>query len=173
MSDQLTALESEVRERIAKVETVEQLDRLRTEFLGRKGGRLSLVLATLGKLPKEERAEVGRLANETKAAIEEELARAQARIEGAALDATLSRTYDVTLDAIPPDAGSLHLLRRTLDDVVEFFRRRGFAIVLGPEVESDYFSFEAMNIPADHPARDALDTFYLPGGALLRPHTSP
>ncbi|HLN46629.1 MAG TPA: phenylalanine--tRNA ligase subunit alpha, partial [Magnetospirillaceae bacterium] len=70
-------------------------------------------------------------------------------------------------------AGGVHIMRRTLDDVASFFRSRGFAIVMGPEVETEYFNFEAMNIPADHPARDAMDTFYLSSGTLLRTHTSP
>ncbi len=72
-----------------------------------------------------------------------------------------------------PRTGSLHVLRQTLDDVAAFFRSRGFAIVLGPEVETDFYAFEAMNIPADHPAREGMDTFYIRPGTLLRPHTSP
>ena len=173
MSDQLQALVEAVRERAAAVDSTDSLDALRTEFLGRKGGRLSQVMAGLAKIPKEERAEFGRLANDAKRAIEEQLERAQARLDGARLDAALSARYDVSFPAIPPQVGHIHVLRRTLEDVVTFFRSRGFAILVGPEVESEFHAFEALNIPADHPARDNMDTFYLPGGGLLRPHTSP
>ena len=173
MSDQLEALVEDVSARASGVDSLESLESLRTEVLGRKGGRLSQVMAGLAKLPKEEKAEYGRRANEAKRAIEEHLERAKARLEGASLDASLSRRYDITFPGIRPRVGSVHLLRRTLDDVVEFFRARGFAILTGPEVEDEFHAFEALNIPADHPARDNMDTFYLPGGGLLRPHTSP
>ena len=173
MSDELSALEAESRERAAAASTLDEVETLRTELLGRKGGKLSRLMAGLAKLPASERAAVGKRANETKAAIEAALAQAQARLEGAALERELARRYDVTLSAIPPRRGSLHVLRRTLDDVVRFFRSRGFAIVVGPEVETEFYAFEAMNIPADHPAREGMDTFYLPPGTLLRPHTSP
>lgn len=173
MTDQLAQLEQELTAKAAAAQSDAELDALRTEFLARKGGRLSQVMAGVGKLPKEERAEFGRRANETKDRIEAAFAQAQARLHDRVLTADLAQRYDVTFPGTPPALGSLHILRQTLNDVAEFFRRRGFAIVMGPEVESEYFNFEAMNIPADHPARDAMDTFYLPSGALLRPHTSP
>lgn len=173
MTDPLDQLIAEVREKAAAVGTSEALEALKTDVLGRKGGRLSAVLAGLGKLPKEQRAEFGRRANDAKRAIEEELENARRLLDGARLDAELGRRYDVTFPALAPNAGSLHVLRQTLDDVVDFFRARGFAILTGPEVEDERHAFEALNIPKDHPARDAMDTFYLPGGGLLRPHTSP
>ena len=174
MNEQLDALVTEVRTRAAAAASADDLEALRTEVLGRKGGRLSAVMAGLGKLPKgEERAQLGRLANDAKKAIEEQLEAAQRRIEGARLDETLGRRYDVTFPGTQPRVGRTHILRQTLDVVVDFFRSRGFAIVLGPEIEDEFHAFEALNIPADHPARDSMDTFYLPGGALLRPHTSP
>jgi phenylalanyl-tRNA synthetase alpha chain len=173
MSDQLRALEEEVRARASAIDSAEALEALRAEILGRKGGRLSLVMAGLAKIPKDQRADFGRRANDTKRAVEEELGRAQARLEGALLDAALARRFDVTFPAQAPHVGRVHVLRRTLQDVVAFFRSRGFAIVIGPEVESEFHAFEALNIPQDHPARDSMDTFYLPSGGLLRPHTSP
>jgi phenylalanyl-tRNA synthetase alpha chain len=173
MSDPLTALVEEVRTQASAVQSAEELERLRNDVLGRKGGRLSQVMAGLGKLPQSERAEFGRRANETKQAVEEAIAAARLRLGDKEVDAALSRRYDVTFPAIRPPMGSLHVMRRTLDDVVAFFRSRGFAVVLGPEIEDEFHAFESLNIPADHPARDAMDTFYLPGGGLLRPHTSP
>lgn len=172
MSDQLADLERAVLERTATVSSKADLEQLRTETLGRKGGALSRVMSSLAKFPASERAEFGRRANETKRAIESALNAALARLEHVEIQGELSRIYDPTFPGTTPRAGSLHLLRQTLDDVVNFFRSRGFAVVLGPEVESEYYAFEAVNIPADHPARDNMDTFYLPNGSLLRPHTS-
>lgn len=178
VSDQLAALEAEVARRAAGVRTSEDLESLRTDVLGRRGGRLSAIMSGLAKLPKQERADFGRRANEAKVRIEAELERAQTRLSDAALQRELARRYDVTFTSPPPRRGELHILRRTLDDVAVFFRSRGFAIVMGPEVETEYFNFEAMNIPPDHPSRDAMDTFYLAAqvnstAALLRTHTSP
>jgi len=173
VSDQLEALVDDVRARAAAVADADALEALRTEVLGRKGGRLSQVMAGLAKIPKDERAEFGRRANDAKRAIEDALEAAKRRLDGATLDVALGRRYDATFPAIAPRAGSLHLLRHTLESVVDFFRSRGFAILVGPEVEDAYQAFETLNIPADHPARDNMDTFYLPGGGLLRPHTSP
>ena len=173
MNEPFATLEAQVEQRAAQVCSGAELEALRTDILGRKGGRLSQIMSSVGKLPKEQRAEFGQRANETKTKIEAYLAAAAARLADADLQAQLARRFDVTFPGIPPRRGSLHILRRTLDDVAEFFRNRGFAIVMGPEVETEYFNFEAMNIPADHPSRDAMDTFYLESGTLLRTHTSP
>ncbi|HXW52262.1 MAG TPA: phenylalanine--tRNA ligase subunit alpha [Candidatus Acidoferrales bacterium] len=173
VDDQLAALEAEVERRAAQVASAGDLDALRTDVLGRKGGRLSQVMAGVGKLPKEERADFGRRANESKARIEAILEGADARLHDAALEQALAQRFDLTFPGSPPKRGSIHILRQTLDDVATFFRNRGFAIVMGPEVETEHYNFEVMNIPADHPARDAMDTFYLASGALLRTHTSP
>ncbi len=173
MSDQLKQLQDEARERAAAASTMEDVEALRTAFLGRKGGKLSAAMASLAKLPADDRAAFGKAANEAKAAIEAALAQAQSRIEDKALAGELGQRYDVTLSAIPPRIGSIHPLRSTLEDVAAYFRSRGFAVITGPEVETEFYAFEAMNIPADHPAREGMDTFYLPPGTLLRPHTSP
>lgn len=187
MDDQLGALEAEVTRRAGAVRSDDELESLRTDVLGRKGGRLSQIMSGVGKLPAAERAEFGRRANEVKGRIEALLEAARSRLADVELESALSRNYDVTFPGTPPRLGHLHVLRKTLDDVAEFFRSRGFAIVMGPEVETEYFNFEAMNIPADHPARDAMDTFYIKtaqtqtadgkstasSAPLLRTHTSP
>ena len=187
MDDQLAALESEVQNRAIAARSLEELEALRTDILGRKGGQLSKIMSGVGKIPKEERAEFGRRANEAKTRIEASLDEAQTRLSDADLQSQLEKRYDITFPGTPPRLGSIHILRRTLDDVADFFRSRGFAIVMGPEVETEYFNFEAMNIPADHPSRDAMDTFYLAkvngskdpllqtssATPLLRTHTSP
>ncbi|MBV8171033.1 MAG: phenylalanine--tRNA ligase subunit alpha [Candidatus Eremiobacteraeota bacterium] len=173
MDEKLRALVADARVRAAAAADATALETLRTEFLGRKGGKLSAVMAGLARMPAADRAQFGKDANEAKAAIEEALDGASARLDNAALAGTLERRYDVTLSAIPPRTGSLHPLRRTLEDIAAFFRMRGFAVIMGPEVETEFYAFEAMNIPKDHPAREGMDTFYLPPGTLLRPHTSP
>ena len=187
MDDQLAALETDVQNVASKVRTLADLEALQTDILGRKGGRLSKIMSGVGKLLKEDRAEFGRRANETKARIETILDAVQKRLADADVQSQLATRYDVTFPGTPPRLGGLHILRRTLDDVADFFRSRGFAIVMGPEVETEYFNFEAMNIPADHPSRDAMDTFYLTRNGskdpllqrssstapLLRTHTSP
>jgi phenylalanyl-tRNA synthetase alpha chain len=173
VDDQLAALEAEVERRAALLASPGDLEALRTDILGRKGGRLSQVMAGVGKLPADERANFGRRANESKARIEAIFDRADARLHDAVLEQALAQRFDLTFPGTAPKRGSTHILRQTLDDVARFFRNRGFAIVMGPEVETEHYNFEVMNIPADHPARDAMDTFYLASGALLRTHTSP
>jgi phenylalanyl-tRNA synthetase alpha chain len=173
LSDQLEQLAQDVIAQAAAVASSDELETLRTDVLGRKGGKLSKMLAGLAKMPAAERAAFGRRANDVKQQIEDALLGARTRLDSAAVEGSLRRTYDVTLSSIPPRAGSAHILRRTLDDIVAFFRSRGFAIVTGPEVETEYYNFESLNIPADHPAREGLDTFYLDPGSLLRAHTSP
>src|SRR5215470_1774080 len=163
----------EARQRAASASTLEDVEALRTALLGRKSGKLSQIMAGLAKLPPSERAAFGKRANEAKAEIEASLSQAQGRLQDAALEGDLTRRFDVTLEGVRPHTGSLHVLRQTLDEIAAFFRSRGFAIVTGPEVETEFYAFEAMNIPADHPARENMDTFYLPPGTQLRPHTSP
>jgi phenylalanyl-tRNA synthetase alpha chain len=173
VSAELTALIAEAERVAGASRSRDELDALRTALLGRKAGRLSHIMNSLASLPPAERARFGKLANEAKNRIENALAAAAERLNDAALAAALAAKYDVTFPGIPPHTGYVHVLRRTLDEVADFFARRGFAIVSGPEIETEYFNFESMNIPADHPARDSMDTFYLPDGRLLRTHTSP
>src|SRR5215472_20891 len=123
-SDRLDALVADVRARAAELRDLDAIDALKTEVLGRKGGSLSRVMAGLAKIPKDERAEFGRRANDAKRAIEEVLESARRRVEGASLGEALSHRYDVTFPATAPHVGGLHLLRQTLDAVVDFFRSR-------------------------------------------------
>ena len=94
-------------------------------------------------------------------------------LENRALEAQLGVAIDVTFPPLVPPAGSLHPIRRAMEDACGYFERRGFAVVLGNEIETDYYNFDALNIPPDHPAREGLDSFYLRPGVLLRTHTSP
>ena len=149
------------------------LETLRIRYLGKKG-ELTAVLRGMGKLSAEERPVIGQIANEVREAIENELtARAQEQ-KTAALAARLSaEKLDVTVPGTVPEIGHIHPLDRVQRDMEEIFIGMGFDIVEGPEVEYDYYNFQALNIPPDHPARDTQDTFYITDNILLRSQTSP
>ena len=149
------------------------LEAVRVRFLGKKG-ELTALLKGLGGVPAEDRPRVGQAVNALRqrieAALEEAIARAEAE---ARRSAVLRERVDPSLPARVPWAGSLHPVTRTRRDLEGVFRSMGFTVEQGPEAEDDFHNFEALNLPADHPARDATDTFYLEGGLLLRTHTSP
>ena len=149
------------------------LEALRIRYLGKKG-ELTAALRGMGKLSAEERPVIGQIANEVREAIENELtARAQEQ-KTAALAARLSaEKLDVTVPGTVPEIGHIHPLDRVQRDMEEIFIGMGFDIVEGPEVEYDYYNFQALNIPPDHPARDTQDTFYITDNILLRSQTSP
>ena len=149
------------------------LEALRIRYLGKKG-ELTAVLRGMGKLSAEERPVIGQIANEVREAIENELsARAQAA-KNAELDRRLkAERLDVTVPGTEIAVGHIHPLDRVQRDMEEIFIGMGFDIVEGPEVEYDYYNFQALNIPPDHPARDTQDTFYITDNILLRSQTSP
>ncbi len=148
------------------------LDGVRVAFLGRNGEVTSL-RRSIGALPAAERPTAGKVINEAVEAMERALDDAQASVEMRAFDSDLGQTIDVSFPSIAPLRGSIHPLRRVIDDVCGYFESHGFAVVLGPEIEPDYYNFDALNIPADHPAREGFDSFFLTDTLLLRPHTSP
>lgn len=147
------------------------LEEVRSRYLGRKRGRLTAIFDSMGDLRPDARASVGRAANDARQAITSRLAEIRA---GLGKDSTIKTPFlDVTLPGRRNEAGSLHPITLALEEIVGFFTRMGYKVVDGPEVEHDYFNFEALNIPRDHPARDIQDTLYLGGDWLLRTHTSP
>lgn len=149
------------------------LEQLRVAYLGRKG-RLTEHLKQLGQLPPEVRREVGQQVNEAKSRLETVIGERLAQLQELALTAELEAgRLDVSLPGIGQVAGGLHPVTRTLDRITQIFTQAGFEIAEGPEIEDDFHNFEALNIPAHHPARAMHDTFYFPGGRLLRTHTSP
>jgi phenylalanyl-tRNA synthetase alpha chain len=173
--EQLAALEAEAAAAIAAAPSLDHLDAIRVRYLGRKGV-LNGILRGLGGLPADERPAMGQLANAVKATIGDRLEARGAVLREAALERTLSEDrVDVTMPGRRPPLGHVHPLRAVEDDVVGIFLAMGFDVAEGPEVEDDFHNFGALNIPADHPARDMHDTFYLAGsdGLLLRTHTSP
>ncbi|AFE09805.1 MULTISPECIES: phenylalanine--tRNA ligase subunit alpha [Corallococcus] len=184
MRDRLQALADAARQEISGVSEPSQVEALRIRYLGKKG-ELSAVLGGMGKLPPDERRALGEIANTVKAELEQLLADATKRAEEAALEAQLKGPkLDVTLPGRAVLPGGRHPVSRTLEDIVRTFARLGFEVAVGPEIELDYFNFEALNLPKDHPARDMQDTFYVDepslghakkadSPSLLRTHTSP
>ena len=160
-------------ERIQNASTTEGLEAVRVEVLGRKG-TLAAVSKDMGKLSQEERARVGKELNAAKQQLESAFEKKKAEFDGAALKARLdSEWLDLTLPASGIPAGSLHPITQIQQEIEDLFRSLGFTVLDGPEVETEHYNFDALNIPADHPARDMQDTFWLEGGNLLRTHTSP
>ncbi|MGA2733191.1 MAG: phenylalanine--tRNA ligase subunit alpha [Syntrophobacteraceae bacterium] len=145
-------------------------DQARIRFLGRKG-ELAQLFKELGKVPEEERREVGRLLNVAKLRLEEVFSEAAQRSRD--LEASRRESIDVTVPGRLAPAGRLHPITQTAMEVCRIFNWLGFETVEGPEVELDYYNFEALNIPKDHPARDMQDTFYISEEVVLRTHTSP
>jgi phenylalanyl-tRNA synthetase alpha chain len=160
-------------EAVERAVDLAELDRVRVQYLG-KSGLLTAQLKALGALPKEQRPAAGQVINQTKTAVQAAVETRRADLERAALEQRLSRErIDVTLPGRGQRVGGLHPITRTLQRIERLFANAGFAIEEGPEVEDDYHNFEALNIPAHHPARAMHDTFYFGDGRLLRTHTSP
>src|ERR1035441_853433 len=159
--------------RIHSAVTAEELEAVRVEVLGRKGV-LTQLSKDMGKLPAEERASRGKFINTAKQALEEAWEGRKTAFEQAALAKRLDAEWlDLTVPAAGVKPGSLHPITQIQWEIEDLFRSLGFTVLDGPEVETEYHNFDALNIPPDHPARDMQDTFWLDGGRLLRTHTSP
>jgi phenylalanyl-tRNA synthetase alpha chain len=150
----------------------EILEQARVKFLGRKG-LITQALRSLGSLPAETRPQFGQEANRLKKLLETHLDEAHDRLKRAALRAEAVSGLDVTLPGRRLDLGRLHPISQITREICDIFIRMGFQVVEGPEIETDYYNFEALNIPRDHPARDMQDTFYISDNIVLRTHTSP
>ncbi len=169
-------LEELLNQAVAAVDAAEDLaalDQVRVEYLGKKG-RLTAELKKLGKLPPEERKAAGQAINEAKQTLAGRIETRRATLEKAALEARLAaESVDVSLPGRGQPAGGLHPVTRTLERIEDLLGQLGFGVEEGPEIEDDYHNFEALNIPAHHPARAMHDTFYFDDGRVLRTHTSP
>lgn len=173
LREEIAAVEQEAVASAEAASDAAQLEGVRIEVLGKKGS-LTQVLRGLGAIPAEERPAIGALVNEVKARIGEALSvRAEALADVARQERLSGPQLDVTLPGFGQPRGHEHPLVRTMQDVCEILQALGFAIASGPDIEDDYHNFEALNIPADHPARDMQDTFFVKGGDVLRTHTSP
>jgi phenylalanyl-tRNA synthetase alpha chain len=163
-------IENQAFEEIQTAETFEDLDVISTRYLGRKGV-LTAFLRSISSLPEDQRPGAGKNANILKAKLEKAIARSRSAIKANKTDK--GPGIDVTLPGRKPRYGSSHPVTQVLDEICGIFLRLGFDIVEGPEVETDYYNFEALNIPKYHPARDMQDTFYVSENIVLRTHTSP
>jgi phenylalanyl-tRNA synthetase alpha chain len=175
LSDQLRSLRSEFEAGLAAAADAAALQALRDRFLGRKSGAVTGLLKSLGQLSPDERRAAGAELNALKDELESRLAEARASLEGRLKGERLARErVDITLPGREPGLGRRHPLTAAREELEDIFVAMGYEVFDGPEVEDDYHCFEALNIPADHPARDMQDTFYLAGlgDALLRAHTS-
>jgi phenylalanyl-tRNA synthetase alpha chain len=158
---------------VAECQDLRRLDTLRVRFLGKKG-EITVLLKSLGALEPDERKAFGQAVNQARDALNEALAGRKAALEAAALEAQLqAQRVDVTLPGRGERRGGLHPVTRAMQRAIGIFSRLGFDVASGPEVELDYYNFEALNFPLHHPARAMHDTFYFGDGRLLRTHTSP
>ena len=173
MQEQLKNIQASVLEELKGIEDSASLEQLRVRVLGKKG-ELTAILRGMGKLPAEERPKMGQIVNETREILEKAIDEAAASVKTKEKEARLkAEAIDVTLPGIERTAGSLHPMSIVLDDLLNIFVGMGFEAVEGPEIEYDHFNFELLNVPKNHPARDAQDTFYIDDNVVLRSQTSP
>jgi phenylalanyl-tRNA synthetase alpha chain len=173
MQERLAELVKLAEQECAAADSLPTLDVVRVRFLGKKGA-LTEQLKQLGRLPSEQRPAAGQLINSAKERVQDFLERRRVELENAALSAQLEGQHiDVTLPGRGQAPGGIHPVTRTLERIEQLFQGIGFEVVVGPEIETEHYNFEALNIPAEHPARAMHDTFYFPDGRLLRTHTSP
>ena len=169
MKEELISLRTRALEDLKKINDVSGLEEFRIKYLGKKG-LLSTFMKNIGKLPPEQRPEIGKIANEIREKITTEYEELKKRLQQ---KEKRERFIDVTLPGRRHERGHIHPITTVINEVCEIFSKMGFRIVTGPEIELDYYNFEALNIPKDHPARDMQDTFYITENLLLRTHTSP
>lgn len=173
MKDQLLNIQKEAKEKIQNLHALEDLEKFRIEFLGKKG-KLTAILRGMGGLSKEERPVIGKLANEVRETIENELSTMKANIEEKILLEKLEKDkIDITLPGKEIEVGHHHPLYNIIGDLVEIFSSLGFSVAEGPEIELVRYNFDNLNVPLDHSSRDKSDTFYINDDICLRTQTSP
>lgn len=173
MKEQLLSIKKATEEQLSQLHTVQSLEDIRIRVLGKKG-ELTQVLRQMGSLSAEERPVIGALANDIRTAIENAIAEKRNELLKAEREQKLKdEVIDVTMAGKRPQIGGLHPITKVLEEVKDIFLGMGFSIAEGPDVELDYYNFEALNIPKEHPARDTQDTFYISDNVVLRTQTSP
>ncbi|WP_040513129.1 phenylalanine--tRNA ligase subunit alpha [Gracilibacillus halophilus] len=173
MKERLQQLEKEALEKVKQVTSLKDLQDVRVSYLGKKGP-ITEVLRGMGKLSKEERPVIGELANKVRQTITDAIDERKAVIEEEEMERQMEEeTIDVTLPGRPVRVGGPHLLTSIVEEIEDLFIGMGFEVREGPEVETDYYNFEALNLPKGHPARDMQDSFYITEELLMRTHTSP
>ena len=174
MEEKLKALQAEAMQQIDEAaHSMQALQDVRVKYLGKKG-EVTALLKGLGKLSPEERPKMGALVNKVREALEGYIEETKAKIEAREMEERLAaEAVDITLPGRNLRQGHLHPLTQVNEMIESFFMKMGYTVAEGPEIESDYFNFECLNLPADHPARDMQDSFYITDSVLLRTHTSP
>ena len=173
MQEQLRQIRERVLNDLEAISTSDALEQLRVRVMGKKG-ELTGILRGMGALPPEERPIAGQMVNEARARIEAAIEARKAQIHNAEKEAQLKKeTLDVTMPGKERALGAMHPMNIVLSDLLDIFTGMGFEVVEGPEVEYDHYNFELLNLPKNHPARDAQDTFYIDDNIVLRTHTSP
>ena len=169
----LPQLKKQLSKDLKKASNSKDLQDLKIKYLGKKG-KISLLSKDLGKLSQSERPKVGKAINLLRVFFEEQSKALSKEIEQQEINAILEKeSIDISLPVESGNLGNLHPITKTIDKICQYFLSRGYSIEDGPEIESEYFNFDALNIPKDHPARDMHDTFYIGAETLLRTHTSP
>ena len=169
----ISSLSKKSKSKLQSAGDLKSLEKAYSELLGKKG-EINLLLKNIGNLPDNERKKSGKKLNQLKSSLEEIFNLRRSVLKEKIFSEELERdSIDVTLPGLKSDQGSLHPVTSTIIEISNFFVSMGFDICTGPEAETEYYNFEALNIPADHPAKDMHDTFYLDNGILLRTHTSP
>ncbi|MDZ4722868.1 MAG: phenylalanine--tRNA ligase subunit alpha [candidate division Zixibacteria bacterium] len=168
LSDEVNTLEAQALERIGTAGSLESLKELEIRYLGRKG-ELTEILKSLKDLSVEEKKTTGAKANAVRLLLAEKIAEASAQFETKTSDSS----FDPTLPGTGQKIGAIHVVNQVMGEICRTFYGMGFEIAHGPHIETDYYNFEALNFPPDHPARDMQDTFFVDGGRLLRTHTTP
>jgi phenylalanyl-tRNA synthetase alpha chain len=173
MEKQVEKLLKEASEALDAAGSLKELDDIRIRYLGKKG-EVTALLKGLGGLSPEERPAAGQSVNRARKEIEDLLAERKAVIRGEETERSLSsQVVDISLPGVHQERGTRHPVVRVMNEILDIFKGMGFSVHQGPEVEKDYYNFEALNIPKDHPARDMQDTFYVDEEIVLRTHTSP
>ncbi|KPK00363.1 MAG: hypothetical protein AMK71_08420 [Nitrospira bacterium SG8_35_4] len=173
MLNDIDSIKSSARTEIDKAQSLKEVQDLKVKYLGKKGILTSKIKA-LGSVPQEERREYGRTLNQTKLFIEELLTGQEEKFRTSELDSSLrSQRIDVSIPGCRSPLGRLHPVTQVLEEIIAIFVSLGFTVEEGPEIELDFYNFEALNMPQDHPARDMQDTFYIGDDVVLRTHTSP
>ena len=174
MEEKIEQLKKEAANAVKQaVASIGDLNDIRVKYLGKKG-ELTTILRGLGQLSKEDRPRIGQIVNEARQQLEQLIAEKNEELRSAELQKRLgSEKIDVTLAGRRPARGHLHPLTLTLMEIKDIFMRMGFSVEEGPEIEKDYYNFEALNLPKDHPARDMQDSFYITEDILMRSQTSP
>ena len=172
MKEQIELIVAAAKEAVAAACDEKQIDEIRVKYLGKKG-ELTALLKQMGSLTPEERPIMGQMVNDAKAKLEELVGEKAAQLKEKATELKLkAEEIDITMPAKSVKVGKLHPLNTVLNDMIDIFQSMGFDVLDGPEVETDHYNFECLNVPADHPARDMQDTFYLAENLLLRTQTS-